>query len=128
MIPPLQQVIREEHLKSGTSSPLSSSLPEATGEAYSMSSLFRPESLTNLLGPDLLLNPLGAGDTCSAIFMLEYLDTRNATSSFAHALAAASASCLVIDSSSHFDKRIQKIVNDAIIIEPVIDLDSLSIG
>jgi hypothetical protein len=25
---------------------------------------------------ELLLNPLGAGDTCSAVFLLEYLDTR----------------------------------------------------
>lgn len=31
---------------------------------------------------ELLLNPLGAGDTCSAVFLLEYLDTRVCDSIF----------------------------------------------
>jgi hypothetical protein len=55
---------------------ISSSLPEATGESFQP----RSGSSYNLasLGQNsiLLLNPLGAGDTCSAIFLLEYLDTK----------------------------------------------------
>ena len=58
---------------------ISNSLPEATGETFQprMQSSTNLKSLLNLhLEEDLILNPLGAGDTCSAIFLLEYLDTR----------------------------------------------------
>ncbi|KAJ3273889.1 hypothetical protein HK104_004212 [Borealophlyctis nickersoniae] len=57
---------------------------------------------------DVVLNPLGAGDTCSGVFLMEYLDTRDACQSFRQGLAAASASCLVIDYTSHFDISIMK--------------------
>ncbi|KAI8903171.1 hypothetical protein EDD86DRAFT_278861 [Gorgonomyces haynaldii] len=112
-LPSLESIVNDEHLKSGHSSPHSTSLPGATGDhASSFSNLFKTQGETTTQG--LLLNPLGAGDTCGAIFFLEYLDTRNAPDAFVQGLAAASASCLVIDSTSHFDKSIQKLVADAI--------------
>lgn len=55
----------------------SSSLPEATGESF-ISRIGSAANLAQMSGTkqELLLNPLGAGDTCSAIFLLEYLDTK----------------------------------------------------
>lgn len=55
-----------------------SSLPEATGESFQprMQSSTNLASLLSMREEKLILNPLGAGDTCSAIFLLEYLDTR----------------------------------------------------
>lgn len=60
----------------------SHSLPEATGDVFQV----RVRSNLNISGmnlsslaaesQELLLNPLGAGDTCSAIFLMEYLDTK----------------------------------------------------
>lgn len=41
-----------------------------------------------------IVNPLGAGDTCSAVFISRLLDGFNAAEAFADALCAASASCL----------------------------------
>jgi fructose-1-phosphate kinase PfkB-like protein len=61
-----------------------------------------------------LLNPLGAGDTCSGVFFLEFLDTQDAVTSFRYGLAAASASCILIDCTSHFSKFTMKIVFDKI--------------
>ena len=71
---------------------LSASLPEATGDpAMSLSPDFRQFGISSshhngLMPPckpnrkqeysGLLLNPLGAGDTCSGVFFVEYLDTR----------------------------------------------------
>ncbi|KAJ3369462.1 hypothetical protein HDU91_007206 [Kappamyces sp. JEL0680] len=75
-LPSLKDALNDSDILDSPSS-YSSSLPEATGEAFQV----RIGSVGNLaaLGSsshDLLLNPLGAGDTCSAIFLLEYLDTR----------------------------------------------------
>ncbi|KAJ2610910.1 hypothetical protein H4S08_003408 [Coemansia sp. RSA 1365] len=59
-----------------------------------------------------LLNPLGAGDTCSAIMLSLLLDGIPAVEAFAQGLAAASASCLVSTTNSKFDheamERIRK--------------------
>jgi hypothetical protein len=73
-IPNLDDIVKETDM---TESPLSvaSSLPEATGETFQprVGSSYNLSQMGNI---PLLLNPLGAGDTCSAIFLLEYLDTR----------------------------------------------------
>jgi fructose-1-phosphate kinase PfkB-like protein len=76
-LPPLEQAIHDIDLSSMSPISVSSSLPEATGDAFTA----RVGSSLNLaamgLSPQrLLLNPLGAGDTCSAIFLVEYLDTK----------------------------------------------------
>jgi hypothetical protein len=82
-IPPLEEALKgHEELLDSPSTSHSRSLPEATGELFQV----RVRSNLNLstmgLSPltpgsqGLLLNPLGAGDTCSAIFLMEYLDTR----------------------------------------------------
>ncbi|PIA19702.1 Ribokinase-like protein [Coemansia reversa NRRL 1564] len=59
-----------------------------------------------------LLNPLGAGDTCSAIMLSFLLDGIPAVEAFAQGLAAASASCLMSTTNSKFDhnamERIRK--------------------
>ncbi|KAJ3255784.1 hypothetical protein HK103_006042 [Boothiomyces macroporosus] len=117
-IPSLESVIQDyDFSNSPLSSSITSSLPEATGEAFQS----RVGSHQNLASmgdsQDLLLNPLGAGDTCSAIFLLEYLDTKNASLAYQHGLAAASASCLMIDNTSHFDKRIKELIFDQITME-----------
>ncbi|KAL7748960.1 hypothetical protein RI367_005608 [Sorochytrium milnesiophthora] len=51
----------------------------------------------------LVLNPLGAGDTCSGVFLASYLDSGDVVDSYRRGLAAASASCLVTESTAHFD-------------------------
>jgi hypothetical protein len=82
----LQDALKgSEDLLESPSTSHSRSLPEATGDLFQV----RVRSNLNIssLGlsalasesQDLLLNPLGAGDTCSAIFLMEYLDTRVVT-------------------------------------------------
>jgi hypothetical protein len=74
VIPSLSTVSQEIDLN--CNSPLSTnSLPEVTGSEDFLS---RNASFGADLSKcdHLLLNPLGAGDTCSAIFLLEYLATR----------------------------------------------------
>ncbi|KAJ1849053.1 hypothetical protein LPJ73_003823, partial [Coemansia sp. RSA 2703] len=52
----------------------------------------------------LVLNPLGAGDTCSAVMLNSILDGMSATDAFALGLSAASASCLVPMPNCVFDR------------------------
>jgi fructose-1-phosphate kinase PfkB-like protein len=72
-----------------------------------------------------MLNPLGAGDTCSAIFLVEYLDTKvyfikqDAVEAFKHGLAAASASCLEVDTTSHFSQTVKYAIFEKITYEQV---------
>jgi pyridoxal/pyridoxine/pyridoxamine kinase len=66
---------------------------------------------------ELLINPLGAGDTASAIFLLEYVDTRDPIDAFRHGIAAASASCLSTEQTAHFDLQIKQIIYERIQIE-----------
>ncbi|KAJ2887561.1 hypothetical protein FB639_001229 [Coemansia asiatica] len=54
----------------------------------------------------LTLNPLGAGDTCSAVMLNLILDGKEAIEAFAQGLSAASASCLVPMPNCVFDKQI----------------------
>ncbi|KAJ1961217.1 hypothetical protein GGI12_003370 [Dipsacomyces acuminosporus] len=53
----------------------------------------------------VVLNPLGAGDTCNAIFLNTLLEGRPVVEAFALGLAAASASCLVSMSNCVFDRK-----------------------
>ena len=76
-LPSLKDALNDyEFLESPSSA--ANSLPEATGEAFQarVGSFNNLSLLASGLEKDLLLNPLGAGDTCSAIFLLEYLDTK----------------------------------------------------
>ena len=81
-LPDLHQLFLNDDLELSTSDQesLSRSLPEATGLlAHSLSpnlGAFRKNGLHQAHESALLLNPLGAGDTCSGVFLLEYLDTR----------------------------------------------------
>lgn len=56
---------------------MSRSLPEATGMMEAP--LARVESGNDLKAlwgkKEILLNPLGAGDTCSGVFLLEFMET-----------------------------------------------------
>ncbi|KAI9229034.1 MAG: Ribokinase-like protein [Piptocephalis tieghemiana] len=56
-------------------------------------------------------NPLGAGDTASAVLLVEYLRTKDPVQSFRKGLAAASASCLVTDQTGHFDIEIMHLIH-----------------
>ncbi|KAJ2847678.1 hypothetical protein IWW36_003731 [Coemansia brasiliensis] len=62
----------------------------------------------------LLLNPLGAGDTCSAVMLNLYLEKPDVVEAFAQGLAAASASCLVPMPNCIFDlstmQKIRKLI------------------
>lgn len=115
-IPDIVQLIQEESLNivRDDSGSLSKSLPEAIGSpCYSCD----VPSMIHGTGPNPprpLLNPLGAGDTCSGVFFLEFLDTQDAVTAFRYGLAAASASCLLIDCTSHFSKSTMKIIFDQI--------------
>lgn len=74
IIPMLQNAISDLDYESQSS--YSSSLPEATGEAFQARVLSAANLSLLCSEQELLLNPLGAGDTCSAIFLLEFLDTK----------------------------------------------------
>ncbi|RKP05653.1 Ribokinase-like protein [Thamnocephalis sphaerospora] len=68
---------------------------------------------------EVLLNPLGAGDTASAVFLMEYIDTRDAVDAFRRGIAAASASCLVTEQTAHFDTVIMDAVYERIRVHEV---------
>ncbi|KAI8320423.1 Ribokinase-like protein [Martensiomyces pterosporus] len=69
---------------------------------------------TYFLGTDavahghLVLNPLGAGDTCSAVLLNLLLDGKSIVEAFALGLAAASASCLVPMPNCVFDRKVME--------------------
>ncbi|KAI9190318.1 hypothetical protein H9P43_001752 [Blastocladiella emersonii ATCC 22665] len=52
----------------------------------------------------LVLNPLGAGDTCSGVTLAAYLESGDLVDAFRCGLAAASASCLMTESTSHYER------------------------
>ncbi|KAJ1965810.1 hypothetical protein GGI12_000497 [Dipsacomyces acuminosporus] len=56
----------------------------------------------------LVLNPLGAGDTCSAVFLNTLLEGKPTVEAFALGLAAASASCLVPMPNCVFDRKVME--------------------
>ncbi|KAK9764983.1 hypothetical protein K7432_007055 [Basidiobolus ranarum] len=66
--------------------------------------------LSNDLTKPLQINPLGAGDTCSAVFLCEYTKSKDVVASFQHGLAAASASCLVLHQTAQFDIEVMKLM------------------
>ncbi|KAJ1720074.1 hypothetical protein LPJ61_006212, partial [Coemansia biformis] len=61
-----------------------------------------------------LLNPLGAGDTCSAVMLGHLLSGASAVDAFAAGLAAASASCLVAAPNCIFDLGVMRRIRDRI--------------
>ncbi|KAJ1917943.1 hypothetical protein IWQ60_007629 [Tieghemiomyces parasiticus] len=66
---------------------------------------------------ELLLNPLGAGDTTNGVFICEYLRSQDPVRSFAMGLAAATASCLVTDFTGYYDVKIMHAVFSDIAVE-----------
>jgi hypothetical protein len=89
----------------GPSAPFCRSLPSPT-----MSS----KNLFDSKKHQLRLNPLGAGDTCSAVFLITYLETRDIQESFKQGLAAASASCFELESSGHYNKYVMERIHEKI--------------
>lgn len=61
--------------------------------------IFHSEYQIPLLSFNKVVNPIGAGDTCSAIFMLEWLQGKEIEEAFARGLAAASASVLKLEAA-----------------------------
>ncbi|KAJ1719754.1 hypothetical protein LPJ53_005533 [Coemansia erecta] len=64
----------------------------------------------------LVLNPLGAGDTCSAVMLNSILDGMSATDAFALGLSAASASCLVPMPNCVFDKAVMRRIRERVLV------------
>lgn len=66
-----------------------------------------PEKITRIAVPgiDNAINPIGAGDTCSAVFFSEYLSGTAPEEAFACGLCAATASCMT-DTPAMYDKNI----------------------
>ncbi|KAJ1819877.1 hypothetical protein LPJ60_003527 [Coemansia sp. RSA 2675] len=67
----------------------------------------------------LVLNPLGAGDTCSAAMLNSLIDGAPAVDAFALGLAAASASCLVLMPNCVFDHPAMQRIHDRIAITTI---------
>ena len=57
------------------------------------------------------VNPLGAGDTCSAVFFARLLEGKSPHEAFSEALAAASASCLT-NRAGNFDPQTARQLRD----------------
>ncbi|KAI9222146.1 hypothetical protein BC828DRAFT_404310 [Blastocladiella britannica] len=70
-----------------------------------------PDAALSPPGPPLLvLNPLGAGDTCSGVTLAKYLESGNLVEAFRYGLAAASASCLMTESTAHYEREAMEAV------------------
>lgn len=54
---------------------------------------------------NLRINPLGAGDTCSGVFTMKYIELKDFVEAYRYGLAAASASCLFTNSIAHFQRN-----------------------
>ncbi|KAJ2485912.1 hypothetical protein IWW37_005799 [Coemansia sp. RSA 2050] len=67
----------------------------------------------------LVLNPLGAGDTCSAVMLNSLIDGTPAVDAFALGLAAASASCLVLMPNCIFDLSAMQRIHSRIAITTI---------
>ena len=65
-----------------------------------------------------LVNPVGSGDTASAVFLSCYLNGESAEKAFAYAIAAASANCLSVK-CAEFDRRQAMKFFEEVKIEPV---------
>jgi len=58
-----------------------------------------------------VVNPIGAGDTCSAVFMIGLLQGISAHESYKRALGAASASCLNMEGANFSLDEMDKITS-----------------
>jgi len=62
---------------------------------------------------NLRINPLGAGDTCSAVFTMKYIELKDFVQAYRYGLAAASASCLFTNNIAHYQlNKMESIYND----------------
>jgi len=68
---------------------------------------------------NLRINPLGAGDTCSGVFSMKYIETKDFVTSYRYGLAAASASCLLTNSIAHFQGPKMEAIYQAIKVEEI---------
>jgi len=66
---------------------------------------------------NLRINPLGAGDTCSAVFTMKYVELKDFVQAYRFGLAAASASCLFTNSTAHFQLDKMEAIYNAITVE-----------
>ncbi|KAJ2450632.1 hypothetical protein GGF42_004445 [Coemansia sp. RSA 2424] len=67
-----------------------------------------------------MLNPIGAGDTCSAVMVNSLLDGMAAVDAFALGLAAASASCFVLMPNCVFDLDVMQRIRGKIAITKLV--------
>ncbi|TPX33031.1 hypothetical protein SmJEL517_g04023 [Synchytrium microbalum] len=79
----------------------------------------RPVPRSAGVNVEIKMNPLGAGDTCAGVFMIEYLESKDAAQAFKYGLAAASASCLAVDLTAHFDKKMMERIFEQITVEDI---------
>ncbi|KAJ2558661.1 hypothetical protein EV175_000680 [Coemansia sp. RSA 1933] len=93
-------------------------IPDLLGEQEKFLLQGGGESATNSEGK-LVLNPLGAGDTCSAVMVNRLMDGLPMVDAFALGLAAASASCLVLMPNCVFDRKVMHRIRDRITITKV---------
>ena len=65
------------------------------------------QQITRIAVPQIenAINPIGAGDTCSAVFFSEYISGTAPEEAFACGLCAATASCMT-DTPAMYDKNI----------------------
>ena len=110
---------RDDSSLSSKSLPEAVSIPDYTTNVSGDDSLLHPNSIKNYVP---MINPLGAGDTCSGVFFLEYLDTHDSITSFRYGLAAASASCILLDCTSHFSKSTMKLIFDQIRVKTFVNV------
>lgn len=68
---------------------------------------------------NLRINPLGAGDTCSAVFTMKYIELKDFIQAYRYGLAAASASCLFTNSIAHFQLDKMEVIYNDIIVEEI---------
>jgi len=66
---------------------------------------------------NLRINPLGAGDTCSGVFTMKYVELKDFVQAYRFGLAAASASCLFTNSIAHFQLDKMEAIYNAIKVE-----------
>ncbi|PVU98363.1 hypothetical protein BB559_001640 [Furculomyces boomerangus] len=60
---------------------------------------------------NIVINPIGCGDTCSGVFLNLVVDGEKPLDAFIRGLAAASASCFSLAPNSKFDKKIMEEIN-----------------
>lgn len=65
------------------------------------------------------INPLGAGDTCSGVFTMKYIELKDFVQAYRYGLAAASASCLFTNNIAHYQLDKMESIYNAIKVEEI---------